>query len=349
MALFNLPTRGMNLATQLKVLQRHLFAFFKHMTVKKLWNFILSEYNALTNKSQNSAYPYILKIEPSNICNLKCEYCYDDRRPSQEGERPFGRMSFESFRKIIDEVGPYLFKVNLYGFGEPFLFPETFDMITYATGKNVGVGVSSNLNIDDPTLSARIVRSGLETLIFSCHGVTQETYGKFMVKGNMDPAMRNVKDIIKARKELGTRIPLIDWQFCVTKFNQGELDMARAMAKEIGIDQIRFIKPFFPDDAGDEWRSDLFPMNTLRPDIDKRPRCSWIYRSAYINYDGNLLPCCRDVRQMKNDFGNVFVEGFAAIWNNEKYLCSRKLIANPIDKSIQCDTICSQCPVTYKG
>jgi MoaA/NifB/PqqE/SkfB family radical SAM enzyme len=346
MAIINLPTQGMNVLAQFKILQRHLFAFLKHLTVIKLWNFFLSEYNSMAHNSRNSSYPYILKIEPSNICNLKCEYCYEDRRPPGQGERPFGRMSINNFIKLIDEVGPYLFKINLYGFGEPFLFPETFDMIKYANEKNIGVAVSSNLNIEDPFLPERIIRSGLETLIFSCHGVTHETYRKFMVKGNMDLAMRNIKGIIKKRRELGARTPLIDWQFCVTKFNQGEIDIARSMAKEIGIDQIRFIRPFFPENAGEEWQSDLFPKNEFLSEANNRVGCCWIYRSAYINYDGNLLPCCRDVRRMKNDFGNVFMEGFAAIWNNEKYMSSRMLIANPNGKGLKCDTLCTRCPVT---
>lgn len=347
MSIFDLPTKGMNVTAQFNILRRHLFAFLKHLTIKKLWNFSLAEYNSLTKKSRISSYPYILKIEPSNICNLKCQFCYDNRRPPSKEERPFGRMSFEHFSKLVDEVGPYLFKINLYGFGEPFLFPETFEMIKYATAKNIGVGVSSNLNLDDPTVCEKIVNSGLETLIFSCHGVTQESYSKFMVNGNMDLAMKNIRDIIAIRRKLGSVTPLIDWQFCVTQFNQEEIGMAKAKAKELGIDQIRFIKPFFPEEAGEEWRSDLFPKTVFRPEVDAPPSCSWIYRSAYINYDGNLLPCCRDFRRIENDFGNVFKEGFATVWNNEKYVISRRLVANPNDKSITCDTLCSRCPVTY--
>lgn len=50
---------------------------------------------------------------------------------------------------------------------------------------------------------------------------------------------------------------------------------------------------------------------------------------------------------MSNDFGNVFTEGFSAVWNNEKYTISRRLIAHPEDNHIKCDTICSRCPVTF--
>lgn len=346
---FGLATKGMDSTTRLKILNRHIFAFLRHVTFRKLLNFFLAEYSMLRKKSYVSSYPYILKIESTNICNLKCAYCYENRRMPCEGERPFGRMSFTDFKKIIDETGRYLFKINLYGFGEPFLFPETLDMIEYATKKNIGVGVSSNLNFEDSQLPKRIVASGLEVLIFSCHGATQKSYGKFMVKGNMALAIRNIKKIIEEREKSGSKTPLIDWQFCITRFNQGEIEAAKVMARELGIDQIRFIKPFFPSTVQEEWISDLFPKNVpASPDLESNS-CFWVYRSAYINYDGGVLPCCKDVRALANDFGNVFKEGFKKIWNNENYISSRRLISNPSEKNISCGTICANCPITLRS
>lgn len=346
---FDLATKGMDSTTRLKILRRHLFAFLRHLTVKKFINFCLAEYNMARRNSYVASYPYILKIESTNICNLKCAYCYESRRMPGNGERPYGKMSLDNFKKLIDEVGDYLFKINLYGFGEPFLFPETIDMIEYATKKNIGVGVSSNMNYEDTLLSKRIINSGLEVLIFSCHGVTRESYSKFMAKGNMDLAFKNIKSVIEERKVSRSKTPLIDWQFCVTGFNEGELDLARAKAKELGVDQIRFIKPFFPSDADEEWFSGLFPRNTPEPWNAKQPGCFWVYRSAYINYDGGLLPCCKDIRLVANDFGNVFKDSFMNVWNNENYKRSRSLIANHKDKVVECDTICARCPITHRS
>ncbi|MBF0343686.1 MAG: SPASM domain-containing protein [Nitrospirae bacterium] len=336
----DLATHALNPAVAFSILKRHLYAFYKHLTLKKLLNFCLTEYNRLTKKARLKSFPYILKVETTNICNLSCAYCYDGRRVPAEGERGFGRMSFEGFKRLIDEVGPYLFKINLYGFGEPFLDPQTIDMISYATSHNVGVGVSSNMNFTDDTLARRIVQSGLEVLIFSCHGVTQESYRKFMVKGNMELAFRNISEVIAQRAAAGSKTPFIDWQFCVTGFNQGEIEAAKVKARELGIDQVRFIKPFFPEDAGREWFSDLFPPHTTQPSSNKQAGCSWPYRSVYINYDGGVLPCCKDTRLMVNDFGNVFKEGFLSIWNNDKYVTSRQLIAA---HKTDCQTMCARC------
>ncbi len=346
----NLSTKGMNIIVKFNILKRHLFAFAHHMTFKKMINFMGAELNRLLKKDFVSSYPYLLKIESTNICNLKCAYCYDNRRQPLAGERPYGRMKFVQFKQLIDEIGEFIFKINLYGYGEPLLFPESLDMIEYATKQNIGVAVSSNMNYRAPDLAEKIVKSGLEVLIFSCHGVSRETYGKFMGNADQDLAMKNIKTVVDAKKRLKSSTPFIDWQYCVTGFNEHEIGLAREKAKELGIDQIRFIRPNIPDEnAPDEWFSTMFPKdNKESKNVKSSQGCSWLYRSAYINFDGGLLPCCGNVRPVKNDFGNVFMDGFKNIWNNEKYLSSRSIVASPEDKTIKCHTVCSRCWVIGK-
>ena len=349
MSLFNLnlATKGMDVATQMKILKRHAYAFVRHSTPRKLKNFMRAELSRLSKKVRLTTYPYMLKIESTNICNLRCAYCYEGRRPPKESERPYGRMPFKDFQNLVDEVGPYLFKINLYGFGEPFLFPETIDMIRYASLRNIGVAVSSNMNFTDVSIPRRIVESGLEVLIFSCHGVSQESYARFMVNGEASLAYGNMEAVLREKRRLKSPTPIIDWQFCVTRFNQMEISMALQRAREMGIDQVRFIKPFFPDDAGDEWFSDRFPKNA---ELQSREAevggegCSWPYRSAFINYDGGLIPCCKDTRYPANDFGNVLTHGFMKVWNNDMYQACRKLLAHPEDPKLRIEhLICSRC------
>lgn len=346
----NLATLGMDPKTRFKVLKRHLLAFLRHMTPRRLANFAAAELNRLRKKDVLASMPYILKIESTNICNLRCAYCYDNRSQPTPDQRAYGRMDLAGFQRLIKEAGPYLFKINLYGFGEPFLFPETLQMIRYASDLNIGVGVSSNLNIRDDSLAAKILDSGLEVLIFSCHGISQEAYAKFMQKGDMALALNNLRAVIAERARRGSRYPLIDWQFCVTKFNQDELPRAAALAREMGVDQIRFIRPDFPDQVEDEWFSDLFPRRAHSElAAAAAPGCSWPWRSAYINWDGGILPCCREVRETANDFGNVLAQGFRAVWNNPKYRASRRLIADPAHQRGQCATMCARCPALGLG
>ena len=341
-----LATKGAGATERLKILKRHAQAFVRHATLTRLYNFYKAERNRLQKRTVLDSLPYILKIETTNICNLRCAYCYDDRRTPLPTERPFGRMTFDQFRGIIDSCGDALFKINMYGFGEPFLFPETLEMIRYATDQNIGVGVSSNLNHRDPDLPRRIVASGLEVLIFSCHGVSFETSGRFMRGGNADLAFENLKALIAARQAAGSKTPFIDWQYCVTGFNEHEIEAARAKATALGVDQVRFIRPFFPATAADEWFSTMFPRQTLTHDHEASPGCSWLYRSAYINWDGGLIPCCRDPRDPSVDFGNVFTTPLPQLWNSEKYQAARALLADPTRHDLRPGILCGRCPVT---
>ncbi|GAB7081726.1 radical SAM protein [Megalodesulfovibrio paquesii] len=341
-----LATRGMDAATRFRILKRHLWAVLRHATPRKLVNLIKAERNLRRKAEVLDSMPYILKLESTNICNLHCAFCYDNRRQPREGERGYGRMQPGQFRQIVDQLAPYLFKINMYGFGEPFLFPEGFEMIRYATDKNIGVGVSSNMNIRDEHLADKIIDSGLEVLIFSCHGVTPESYATFMGKGNMELALENVRRLVERKKARGSKTPVIDWQFCVTGFNEGELALAAQKARELGVDQIRFIKPFFPEDAPEQWWSSRFPRNQEDQAAGVEPDCTWLYRSAFINFDGGVSPCCNDVRPLANDFGNALNQPFKDIWNGPAYRAARRLARDPRNTAeTACARVCQRCPL----
>jgi MoaA/NifB/PqqE/SkfB family radical SAM enzyme len=348
MGLFDagLATRGADAAERLKILKRHGQAFLGHATAKKLRNFARAERNRLQGRTVLDSLPYILKIETTNICNLRCAACYDDRRPPGPGERPYGRMTLPQFRGLVDQVGDHLFKINLYGFGEPLLFPETLDMVRYATDRNIGVAVSSNLNHRDPELPRRIVASGLEVLIFSCHGLSHQTAGRFMGGGNPDLALSTLAAVVEARRAAGSKTPFIDWQYCVTGFNEHEIPAARDTAKRLGADQIRFIQPSLAADAPADWFSSRFPRRTADGRDEARGGCSWLFRAAYVNWDGGLIPCCRDPRDRAADFGNVLEEPFAAVWNNGNYQAARALIADPSRRDLRGGILCGRCPAT---
>jgi MoaA/NifB/PqqE/SkfB family radical SAM enzyme len=343
---FATATRGGDALSRLRILKRHAQAFVRHATGRRLANFLLAESERLLGRERVASRPYLLKIEPSDICNMRCPYCHDGRAAPGPGQRPSGRMSLAQFARILEQAGPWLFKINLYGFGEPFLFPETMEMIRAATDRDIGVGVSSNMQLNDPGLADRIVASGLETLIVSIHGASQASCARFMGGGSLELALGNVRAVLEARKRAGSRRPYVDWQYCVTGFNAPEMDEARRLAREMGVDQIRFIRPFLPDGADPDWTW------AQAPRIDERTErmgCAWLWRAAYINWDGGVLPCCRDVRRMGNDFGNILETGLDALWNNERFRAARRLAAKGTGGGDQAGVMCARCPAIRAG
>ncbi|MBF0517556.1 MAG: hypothetical protein HQK97_10670 [Nitrospirae bacterium] len=94
---------------------------FTDIPLKKVLNMIVSDGCAKAIKPKKVyGLPTILQIEPSSLCNLKCPAC-----PTSGGlQRPTGLMHFDTFKKVIDEIGDYVFVMLFWGSGEPFHCPK---------------------------------------------------------------------------------------------------------------------------------------------------------------------------------------------------------------------------------
>lgn len=353
-----------SMVTNLKILRRYLDALFRHLTLKKLVNILKVEWAYFRQKPVVNAFPYILKVESTNICNLRCPFCLDrDREAFKEG-RGFGRMTVEDFKKIVDTLGPYTIRMNLYGSGEPVLFPEIYEMISYASSKNIGVAISANLSHFKQENVDKLLTCGLEHLIVSCHGATAESYIKYNVGGNFERVMENMRLIIRKKKELGKKLPFIDWQFLLFAHNQHEKSLAKKLAKDIGVDIIRFVLPNIPQEHKEEWRpgprkpnsaseeeskSDAADKTSPPPKLGhvKFHRCSWPYRSIFFNWDGGILPCCHEQIDDQHDFGKIEdLDQFQMMWNNDRYRQARDMsnfLLNP--ERVPLHVSCVNCPM----
>lgn len=371
-----------SIATQMKIARRYLYALVHHGSIRKYWNFARVEWARWRGHTTVKGFPYVLKIESTNICNLECPFCLDRDRKSfeQEGMRGFGRMKADAFKEIIDQLKPYAFNVNMYGSGEPLLFPEAYEMMRYAADNDIGVRISSNLSMKDFTEEQceKILGAGIEHLIVSCHGASQETYEKYMVGGNFDRVIKNMRLLVKTKRKLGQKTPFIDWQFLIFSHNQHELKTAQAMADDIGIDLLRLIYPNIPAEHKEEWKprdegeATGYHINekdagkkeaeaatngqaaqdgatTKKPAAKKgkkiaTERCSWPYRSIYFNWDGGILPCCDGTTKPSYDIGK-FGDGADVkdIWNGPDYVNVRryanwKVAPQDMDRRYTCAT-----------
>ena len=80
------------------------------------------------------------------------------------------------FRNTIDELKNKLIYLTLYFQGEPFLHPDIFELFQYASQRKVYTATSTNGHYLDKTNAQKIIDSGLDRLIISIDGTTQETY-----------------------------------------------------------------------------------------------------------------------------------------------------------------------------
>ncbi|MCK4695932.1 MAG: radical SAM protein, partial [Candidatus Cloacimonetes bacterium] len=147
----------------------------------------------ILKKSIFWGFPPVVMIEPTNICNLKCPLC-----PSGNDtlKRPKGYMDILTFEKIIDEIKDRSFMVVLWNQGESFLNKDFLKMIKYASERGLFTLVSTNANIE--IKAEEIIHSGLDSIIVSLDGATQEIYNKYRINGDLSKVLKNVDNLVEA-------------------------------------------------------------------------------------------------------------------------------------------------------
>jgi radical SAM protein with 4Fe4S-binding SPASM domain len=296
--------------------------------------------------------PSILNIEPGNICNLHCPLC-----PTGANEPGLskGYMDFGLFKSIIDEIGKGLVSINLYSWGEPLLNKNLVEMIEYAkkANSNVRITTSTNLNIADRALLKRLIASGIDEIIVSCDGACEDTYRKYRVGGHFELVIENMKYLVKAKNELGKNTKIV-WNFLVFKHNEHEVEKARQMAQQIGVDfRVGLMRTSMKDEIlkphkqAIEKDKEWIPDNPLYSAYDKEiclPKknirtCRKPWQEISVNWDGKVFACCA-IYEEKYNFGNIKEDSLKGIWNNKMFQQARREIK---DKKIKPQTIYGIC------
>ena len=161
--------------------------------------------------------------------------------------RDKGVMHYSLFTKTIDQIKDHCIWLTLYSWGEPFLNRRIHEFVAYAHQQKVATIMSSNLNRPlTPEMAENIIKSGLDVMIISIDGVTQEVYQVYRVGGQLDRVLSNLKLLVEKKKELGSATPYLEWQFIVMRQNEGQIPEARKLAAELGVDAIVFKKVDLP-------------------------------------------------------------------------------------------------------
>lgn len=332
-------------------------AFLKHATLKKLANLVLGQLELLTKQTRLKSRPSYLVIDPGNICNLRCPQCLTGLRlPGRK--RMF--LKFAEFKKIFDQLFEFAFFVILYDWGEPFLNPDIFKIISYAQKKNVGTFVSSNFTTVKEKDLDQILTSGLEHLVVSLDGASPETYSKYRRGGDFRKVLANVKKLVEKKRAQGKRTPFIRWQFLVHRFNEHEIDKAKKMGRKLGVDAVTFYTRFKPavDYAfafGNKkaikqiegWLPRKHPeyrIDYSKPFPFNGP-CKQLWQGIMVNPDGGVSPCL-GLYEEEYDLGNLLKEPFAKIWNNRLFRVSRAVFKKGQPKAT--GIVCERCTIYAK-
>lgn len=323
--------------------------FISKLTFRRLWNaalvFISFNLSRLMKRPIQWGIPVSISFEPTTSCNLRCPECPSGLRAFS---RPTGMLKQDFFRQTIDDIHRDLLYLIFYFQGEPYLNPDFLDMVKYASEKNIYTATSTNAHYLNDENARKTVESGLDRLIISIDGTTQDVYQQYRVGGKLEKVIEGTKNILKWRKELNSKTPFVFFQFLVVKPNEHQIQEIQALARELGVDEVRFKTAQVYDYATDP--NQLIPNNTRYSRYRKLPngeyapknrmvnRCWKLWHANVITWDGLVVPCCFD-KDATHQLGDLKDQSFRTVWKSPLYNDFRKQLLSG-RKNID---ICSNC------
>lgn len=318
----------MNIHLKDKIRLLRIISVYKWVNLFKL--FISYSYSRFSKKPVIWGLPYAISFEPTTVCNLKCPECPSGLR---KFTRPIGNADLQLFKNTITQTHKHAFYLTLYFQGEPLINPDFFKMVQYAKSNKFYVATSSNGHFFTEENAIKTVESGLDKLIISLDGLTQETYSKYRIEGLLQKVLEGIKNLVNAKKELGSATPNIIIQFLAFSHNEHEIEKVKKLKNQLGVDEVKIKSAQFyePDN------SELIPQNEELTRYRKSKsgsyaiknkivnRCWRLWSSPVITQDGQVLPCCFD-KDAEHALGKLNDDSFEKIWKDSKYNDFRKQV-----------------------
>lgn len=267
--------------------------------------------------------------------------------PTTKGK---GKLGLDNFKRLIDR-NPQIRKVELGGKGEVFLNENLPEMLRYAYERKVVTSIGAGTNLNDASDEAleSLVMFQVDRVRCAIDGVTQETYQKYRVGGDLNKVIQNIHKINVLKERYRSSKPKLIYQFVLFGHNQHEMEKAALLAKMLKMDF--FLKLNYSTEA---FTLSVQQRESVRQSLGYADRedylekggrsylteaCYHLWYDPQIRWDGELLGCaCNNFWPFP---GNVFDEGLILCINGEKMSYAREMLMGR--KPPREDIPCVQC------
>jgi molybdenum cofactor biosynthesis enzyme MoaA len=236
-----------------------------------------------------------IHIEPTNICTLKCVACARTRFIEQWPQH------WKNHSLDIDAVLEFL-DIDLHGkkillcgnYGDPIYHPEFHQLITglKQRGTRLIIITNGSYKSADWWESTVSILDRNDRVVFSVDGVP-ENFTEYRINADWGTIHQAMKICVQATCQTA-------WKYIPFEFNEQNIDAARNLSADIGIDH-------FQIDASDRFDELTEKYKPVFIDLGKRypaqqswkqnntqtvaPQCN-NNQSHYISADGYYSPCC---------------------------------------------------------
>lgn len=292
----------------------------------------------------NWGLPVSVSIEPTTSCNLGCPECPSGLKMFT---RDTGQIKDADSKNWLDQLAPHVTYINFYFQGEPFIHPGFLEMVRYAAQKKIYTSTSTNAHFLHDELARKTVESGLDRLIISIDGTTQEVYQQYRIHGKLDKVLEGTRNVLRWKKELKSKTPFVIFQFLVVKPNEHQVQDVLQLADELGVDEVRFKtaqvynyehgNPLIPDNEKySRYHKQKDGTYVIKNALDNH--CWRMWSGCVVTWDGKVVPCCFD-KDATHQLGDLKKHTLKDIWNNADY----RQFRNQLFTSRATIDICANC------
>lgn len=268
--------------------------------------------------------PISLSLEPTTACNLGCPEC-----PSglKQFTRPTGNLKTDRFEKFLAEIHRSALYLTFYFQGEPYINPDFLKMVKKASEKGLYTATSTNAHFLDDKKAKETVESGLDRLIVSIDGTTQDVYEQYRINGELSKVIEGTKRVIEWKKKLKSNTPHVIFQYLIVRPNEHQIADVEKLAHELGVDEVRYKTAQVYDYKNG---NPLIPENTEYSRYKQLDDGTWAVKNKLINqcwrmwsscvitWDGLVVPCCFD-KDAEHRMGDLKRAKFSEIWKGAEY------------------------------
>jgi radical SAM protein with 4Fe4S-binding SPASM domain len=338
----------------MKLYYKDTLRFISKMTFRRILNivkiFLSFHITKLTKKPIQWGLPMTISFEPTTACNLRCPECPSGLRIFT---RETGNLKEDFFRATIDDLYKDLMYLIFYFQGEPYINPKFLDMVKYASDKGIYTITSTNGHFLNDDNARKTIESGLDRLIISVDGTTQEVYENYRKEGNLEAVLQGARNVVKWKKQLNSSTPHLIFQFLVVKPNEHQIPEIYKLAKEIGIDEVKLkTAQVYDYEHGNELIPEQQKYSRYSKQSDGTYRvknkllnhCWKLWHACVITWDGLVVPCCFD-KDATHRLGNLKELKFRDIWQGPLYQQFRSSLLQGRDKIDICTNCTEGCKV----
>jgi radical SAM protein with 4Fe4S-binding SPASM domain len=257
-------------------------------------------------------FPDQVYVELTNACNARCTIC---ATPEMQRQRKV--MSFELFRKIIDECGRHRARRILpFLHGETLLVPGVFDYFRYIrrASPSSHVNLTTNGSRLGPHVAATLLEEDLlDSLIISVDGADKETFEQIRIGLNFDQVRDNVLGFIRRRNALGKDRPKVSVAMVTVAENRHCREAFEKTWQEA--DEVRFSVYF-------NWAGQLENHGRV---ANKLNFCERMYHYITILADGRVALCCFD-SEANHAVGDVSGQSIHEVWHSQGFEQKRRAL-----------------------